>query len=102
MDLFVALKLLGIGKKHNSIIFEADAHHLLTDVGTSVGVIGGVFLVWLTHIQIPDPLIAIIVAINIVVTGVVLMKKICRGAHGQRNFKREEHEKNWFCPISKL
>ena len=92
VNLFVALKLLGIGKKHNSIIFEADAHHLLTDVWTSVGVIMGVFLVSATHIQILDPIIAIIVAINIVVTGVVLMKRSAVGLMDSA-ISKEENDK---------
>lgn len=92
VNLFVALKLLGIGKKHNSIIFEADAHHLLTDVWTSIGVIAGVFLVSVTHIQILDPIIAIIVAINIVVTGIVLMRRSAIGLMDSA-ISKEEHEK---------
>lgn len=92
VNLFVALKLLGIGKKYNSIIFEADAHHLLTDVWTSVGVIAGVFLVSVTHIQILDPIIAIVVAINIIVTGVVLMKRSAVGLMDSA-ISKDEHEK---------
>jgi cation diffusion facilitator family transporter len=38
----VARVLLGVGKKYNSITLEADAHHLMTDVWTSVGVLAGV------------------------------------------------------------
>ncbi len=92
VNLFVALKLLGIGKKHNSIIFEADAHHLLTDVWTSVGVIAGVFLVSVSHIQVLDPIIAIIVAINIIITGIVLMKRSAVGLMDSA-IPKEEHEK---------
>ena len=92
VNLFVALKLLGIGKKHNSIIFEADAHHLLTDVWTSVGVIAGVFLVSVSHIQVLDPIIAIVVAINIIITGIVLMKRSAVGLMDSA-IPKEEHEK---------
>lgn len=92
INLFVALKLLGIGKKHNSIIFEADAHHLLTDVWTSVGVIAGVFLVSVTRIQILDPFIALIVAVNIVVTGILLMKRSAVGLMDSA-ISKNEHKK---------
>ena len=92
VNLFVALKLLGIGKKHNSIIFEADAHHLLTDVWTSIGVIAGVFLVSVTHIQILDPIIAIIVSINIVVTGIILMKRSAVGLMDSAISKEENEQ----------
>jgi cation diffusion facilitator family transporter len=71
----VALILLKAGKRLHSITLRADAHHLLTDVWTSVGVILGLFLVSVTGWLILDPLIAILVAINIVWTGVKLIQE---------------------------
>ena len=58
--------LLRVGKEHNSITLEADAHHLMTDVWTSAGVIGGVGLVWMTGWLWLDAAIALLVAANIV------------------------------------
>lgn len=75
----VSLKLLKVGKKHHSITLEADGHHLMTDVVTSVGVIIAVFLVSITGWQILDPLIAILVAINIIFTGSKLIKRSILG-----------------------
>ena len=46
INLVTARTLMAVGKKHHSITLEADAHHLLTDVWTSAGVILGVGLVW--------------------------------------------------------
>jgi len=71
--------LLGVGRKHNSITLEADAHHLMTDVWTSVGVIAGVGLVWLTGALWLDPVIALLVAANIVWTGWQLMQRSAAG-----------------------
>ena len=71
----VALILLKAGKRLHSITLRADAHHLLTDVWTSVGVILGLLLVSITGWLILDPLIAILVAINIVWTGVKLIQE---------------------------
>lgn len=71
----VAQKLLKVGKKHHSITLEADGHHLMTDVITSIGVIIAVFLVAITKWQILDPIVAILVAINIVFTGFKLIKR---------------------------
>ena len=71
----VALILLKAGKRLHSITLRADAHHLLTDVWTSVGVILGLLLVSLTGWLIIDPLIAILVAINIVWTGTKLIQE---------------------------
>lgn len=71
--------LLMVGKKRNSITLEADAHHLMTDVWTSVGVIVGVGLVWLTNWLWLDPAIALVVAANIVWTGWQLMHRSAAG-----------------------
>jgi len=71
--------LLEVGKQRNSITLEADAHHLMTDVWTSVGVILGVGLVWLTGWFLLDPIIALVVAANIVWTGWRLMQRSVSG-----------------------
>ncbi|GBO55484.1 cobalt-zinc-cadmium resistance protein [Pseudanabaena sp. lw0831] len=70
-----ALILLREGKRLHSITLRADAHHLLTDVWTSVGVILGLLLVSVTGWLILDPLIALLVAANIVWTGVKLIQE---------------------------
>ena len=65
INLVTARTLMKAGREHNSITLEADAHHLLTDVWTSVGVIAGVALVSLTDWLWLDPAIALLVAGNI-------------------------------------
>lgn len=71
--------LMRVGKKHNSITLEADAHHLMTDVWTSVGVISGVGLVaWSGWLWL-DPIIALLVAANIIWTGFQLMQRSADG-----------------------
>lgn len=74
-----ARTLMSMGKKHNSITLEADAHHLMTDVWTSAGVIAGVALVSLTGWLWLDPAIALLVAANIVWTGYQLMRRSADG-----------------------
>jgi cation diffusion facilitator family transporter len=71
--------LLAASRAHRSITLEADAHHLLTDVWTSAGVIGGVLLVWLTGLGWLDPVVALLVAANIVRTGWGLMRRSASG-----------------------
>ena len=71
----VAVVLMSAGKRLRSITLEADAHHLLTDVWTTAGVILGVALVKLTGWLILDPLIALVVAVNIVWTGLRLLRE---------------------------
>lgn len=71
--------LMRVGKKHNSITLEADAHHLMTDVWTSAGVIAGVGLVaWSGWLWL-DPVIALLVAANIVWIGYQLMRRSADG-----------------------
>ena len=79
INLATARTLLSVGRAHNSITLEADAHHLLTDVWTSAGVIVGVGLVWLTGWLWLDPVIALLVAVNIVWTGWVLLHRSAQG-----------------------
>jgi cation diffusion facilitator family transporter len=71
--------LLRAGRRLNSITLRADAHHLFTDVWTSVGVILGIGLVKLTGWLVLDPLIAILVAVNIVWTGYRLLRESSSG-----------------------
>ena len=69
VNLFVALVLLRAGKQYHSITLEANAKHLMTDVRTSAGVVVGVCAVSLTGWQRLDPVVALIVAANIVWSG---------------------------------
>ncbi len=79
INLAVALLLLRVGRKHNSITLEANAHHLMTDVWTSVGVLIGVGLVAVTDWQRLDPVVALIVAANIVWTGTNIVRRSISG-----------------------
>ncbi|SRR5258706_8561534 len=75
----VARVLMAAGKQENSITLESDAQHLMTDVWTSLGVIGSVGIVALTGWNALDPVVAILVAINIVWTGVQLLRRSVAG-----------------------
>jgi cation diffusion facilitator family transporter len=75
----VARVLLGAARRHRSIALEADAHHLMTDVWTSVGVVVAVFAVGATGWNWLDPVIALAVAANIVWTGVSLLRRSAFG-----------------------
>jgi cation diffusion facilitator family transporter len=79
INLAVSLILKRAGKRYNSITLEADARHLMTDVWTTAGVLVGIALVWLTGMVRLDPIIAIIVAINILFTGYRLVLRSGRG-----------------------
>lgn len=79
INLLTARVLMKAGHEHNSITLEADAHHLMTDVWTSAGVIVGVGLAWFTGWLWIDPVIALLVAANIVWTGWHLLKRSTDG-----------------------
>ncbi len=79
INLLTARVLLAAGREHRSITLEADAHHLLTDVWTSVGVIVGVGAVALTGWLWLDPVLALLVAGNIVWTGWQLIRRSASG-----------------------
>ncbi|MBK7897626.1 MAG: cation diffusion facilitator family transporter [Candidatus Promineifilaceae bacterium] len=76
---FTAMVLLRVGRQHHSLTLTANARHLLTDVWTSGGVIVGVVAVWWTGWQWLDPVLALLVALHIVRTGVGLVKTAVNG-----------------------
>lgn len=83
INLVVARLLLGAARRHDSIALEADAHHLMTDVWTSVGVVVAVLAVGFTGWSWLDPGIALLVAANIVFTGVSLLRRSASGLMDQ-------------------
>lgn len=79
INLGAATLLIRTGKQEQSLTLEADGRHLMTDVWTTAGVIVGVALVWLTGLERLDPVIALLVAANIVRTGSGLVKDSMSG-----------------------
>jgi cation diffusion facilitator family transporter len=79
LNLIVAKLLIRVGREQRSITLEADGRHLMTDVWTSVGVVGGIVAVVLTGWERLDPIIALLVALNIVRTGVQLLGRSAGG-----------------------
>jgi cation diffusion facilitator family transporter len=79
INLAVSMVLMRASKRYNSITLEADAKHLMTDVWTTAGVLVGIALVWLTGWLRLDPIIAILVAVNILFTGYRLLVRSGRG-----------------------
>jgi cation diffusion facilitator family transporter len=75
----VALVLLRAGQRLRSITLRADAHHLLTDVWTSAGVVVGIMLVQLTGWLVLDPVVAFLVAANIAWTARRLILDTAQG-----------------------
>ncbi|MBK6335160.1 MAG: cation transporter [Betaproteobacteria bacterium] len=80
MNFVTARTMLKVAQQHDSITLEADARHLLTDVWTSVGVVGGLLVVMaMPQWAILDPLMAVAVAIHILFTGFNLLRRSADG-----------------------
>jgi len=75
VNFFVSRKLYQVAKKEDSVALEADALHLKADVYTSLGVCGGLLLIWLTGLTILDPIAAILVALLILKEAISLTKQ---------------------------
>jgi cation diffusion facilitator family transporter len=69
-----------VARQHDSITIEADAKHLMTDVWTSAGILGGLLVViWMPQWSILDPLMAMAVAVHILFTGFDLLRRSADG-----------------------
>ena len=79
INLGLGYYLVRTGKNTNSITLVADGKHVLTDAITSIGVIIGITLVIITDFVLLDPLLAIIVAFNILFTGYKLIRESIGG-----------------------
>lgn len=85
VNLLLGNYLIRTGRKTNSLTLVADGKHVLTDSITSFGVIAAVLLVIITKILIFDPIIAIIVALNILFTGWKLIRESIGGLMNEAN-----------------
>jgi cation diffusion facilitator family transporter len=79
----LAWAMLRKAREHRSMALEGDARHLFTDVWTSIGVGGGLIAVHLTGWIWLDPLIAILVALNILREGASLVWRSADGLMDQ-------------------
>ena len=79
INLAVSLVLRRAGKQFSSISLESNAQHLMTDVWTSAGVLVGVGAVALTGWERLDPIVALVVAGNIIWSGFRIMKSSVSG-----------------------
>jgi cation diffusion facilitator family transporter len=74
INLVVARLLMRAGRAHGSVAIDADGRHLMTDVVTSIGVVIGLTLAHVTGIEELDPIIALLIAVNIVWTAISLIR----------------------------
>ena len=79
INLALGWYLVRTGRRTNSIVLVSNGQHVLTDMWTSLGVIVGVGLVWITGIRWLDPVIALLVAANILWTAYSLIRRSIYG-----------------------
>lgn len=80
MNFTTSRLMMRVARQHDSITIEADAQHLMSDVWTSAGVIGGLLVVvFVPTWSLLDPLIAIAVAVKIAWTGLSLLRRASNG-----------------------
>jgi cation diffusion facilitator family transporter len=75
----LAWAMLRKAREHRSVALEADARHLITDVWTSAGVVLGLIGVWVSGWLWLDPLLALLVALNILREGAHLVWRSSQG-----------------------
>jgi len=71
--------LVAVGRRRNALVLVANGTHVLTDMWTSVGVVAGVALVWLTGWLWIDPVVAMLAGANILYSAVSLLRGAFNG-----------------------
>lgn len=110
VNTLVSRKLYKVAKEVDSVALEADALHLKTDVYTSLGVGGGLLLIWLTGLNFLDPVVAILVALFILKEAWELLKSAFEPLLDTRLSKEEidivtkciDNEKSVYCNYHQL
>ncbi len=82
--------LIWTGKRLGSLILESNGRHVLTDCVTSVGVVIGLSLALVTGWLPFDPIVAILVALNIIWSGFSLLRRSVGGLMDEVNPETEE------------
>lgn len=86
--------LIRQGKKFHSFVLEADGKHILTDCLTSAGVICALGLTRLTGWVYADPVVALLVGLNILWTGVKLLHSAFNGLMDRTDLRIDQHLRN--------
>lgn len=79
VNLALGVYLIRTGKRTNAVVLVANGQHVLTDMWTSLGVVVGIGLVWLTDLAWIDPVVAILMGLHIIGTALSLMRTAYKG-----------------------
>ena len=79
VNLLLGKFLVRTGRRHSSLTLIADGQHVLSDFWTSIGIVAGLILVRVTGLAWLDPVVAALVALNLMWTGVRLVRHAAGG-----------------------
>ena len=79
VNLVLGFFLVRTGRRYDSLTLVADGRHVLADFYTSAGVVVGLLLVRLTGVTWLDPVVALVVALNLMWTGVRVVRQASAG-----------------------
>ncbi|PSQ87134.1 MAG: cation transporter [Bacteroidetes bacterium QS_3_64_15] len=79
VNLALGQYLIRTGRRTNSLVLVSNGRHVMTDMWTSLGVVVGVGLVWITGIRWLDPTVGLLVAANILWTASGLLRRSVYG-----------------------
>jgi cation diffusion facilitator family transporter len=83
VNLALGQYLVRTGRRTNSLVLVSNGQHVMTDMWTSLGVIVGIGLVWLTGLRWLDPAVGLLVAANILWTATDLLRRSVYGLMDQ-------------------
>ncbi|HMH78051.1 MAG TPA: cation diffusion facilitator family transporter [Candidatus Udaeobacter sp.] len=79
VNLALGYYLIRAGRRYDSLTLTADGRHVLADFYTSAGIVVGLLLVRITGLTVLDPVVAAVVALNLMWTGVRLIRQAAAG-----------------------
>ena len=79
VNLLLGVFLVRTGRRHSSLTLVADGQHVLSDFWTSIGIVAGLILVRVTGLAWLDPVVAALVALNLMWTGARLVRQAAGG-----------------------
>lgn len=85
VNVLLGLYLIRTGKRESSLILKANGTHILTDAWTSGGAVVGLLLAWWTGYSIIDPIVAALFGLNIIWSGVQLIRSAVNGLMDSAN-----------------
>jgi len=79
VNLALGYYLIRAGRRYDSLTLIADGRHVLADFYTSAGIVVGLSLVRITGLAVLDPVVAAVVALNLMWTGMRLIRQAAAG-----------------------